>query len=323
MTWIRWMAISALTVLALMYGCDGKYFYDLSSDLARMRADLHRKSVSLGGHLHMEYAENTRTDPPTLVLLHGFSAQKEVWYPFARYVHRDDHLVIPDLIGDGESSHPMELDYSIEAHADRLHRFLTRLGIRHPILVGNSLGGSIALAYASRYPVEKLILIDPLGLERVPSALQKLGTHKAKELFLGICDRERMEHLIKVIYHDPPYIPGIMLDYMAQQKCRLSTLDIRKSHSIYRADGAWVFAERIPEYARAVSVPTLILWGDQDRINNPENAAAFHRLIAGSTLRFIKGAGHVPMMEAPRETARLVRDFLEVHAAPHPKGSPL
>jgi pimeloyl-ACP methyl ester carboxylesterase len=138
-----------------------------------------------------------------------------------------------------------------------------------------------------------------------------VGVQEAKELFLGICDPRQMERLIDMIYEDPPYIPGVLLDYMTRQKCRLSILDIRKAKGIYRPDGGWIFSDLLPDYAQAIKAPTLILWGDQDKIAHPKNAEAFHRIIPHSRFQYIRKAGHVPAMEYPQKSAKVVWDFLK------------
>ncbi len=310
MTSKRVLLILVMTLLAVIAGCSGENLYDLLTNFSRQQSRLIQKNQPIGGHLHMAYFDNNLPDKPTMVLLHGFGAQKEVWLPLAKRLHADYRLIIPDLVGDGESSRPMELDYTIGAQARRLHRFLTRLHIRRPIVVGNSMGGAIALMYASRYPTEKLVLIDPLGFESRKSYLQKQGIAEAEKVFLGICSRKDMEHFLGMVYDHPPYIPGILLDYMARRKCAVSRLDTRKARSLYRTDGGWVFARMLPKAARRVHTPVLILWGTEDKILNPANATAFRRHLPGAQVVYIPHAGHVPMMEKPDQTAAAIQTFL-------------
>jgi pimeloyl-ACP methyl ester carboxylesterase len=301
----------ALAWSGLFTGCDGKHLYDIVIDLSRGQSGLMRKVEPIGDHLKMAYLENRSRGRRTLVLVHGFGVNKEVWLPLAARLHRRYHLLIPDLVGDGESTKPMTADYSIEAQAKRLHRLISRLHIRHPVLVGNSMGGAISTVYASRYPTDGLVLIDPLGLEVEKSVLQKQGTKRAQEVFLRICDAQEAQRFVDAVFEHPPWIPGVLLEYMARRKCRLSALDVHKARSLYRSDGGWVFSRRFPGYARRVRVPTLILWGEQDKILNPRNASAFHRHIPHSQVIMMPGMGHVPMMEAPESTAQHVRQFVD------------
>jgi pimeloyl-ACP methyl ester carboxylesterase len=297
--------------MALVVGCSGENLYNIVIDLGRKQSGLLKKVQPIGGNLRMVYLENTIRSRHTLVLVHGFGVQKDVWLQVAGKLHRKHHLVIPDLIGDGESSKPLSLSYSIEAQAQRLHRFLLRRGIRRPLLVGNSMGGAISLVYASRYPTDGLVLIDPLGLEVERSYLQKLGTKQAKEVFLGICNAGDAKRFVEMVFDKPPWIPGVLLDYMARKKCRLSRLDTRKARSLYRSDGGWVFSRRFPGYARRVHTPTLILWGEKDKILSPRNASAFGRHIAHSQVIMMPGVGHAPMMEDPEATAKHLERFLK------------
>jgi len=208
------MALLALLIL-LMFGCSGETAYRLAIDLSRMRSSMRQKYQRIGGHLTVAYLDNNEARAKhTLVLIHGFEAQKEHWLPLAHRLKGHYRLVIPDLIGDGESSKPMEINYSIGAQARRLHRFVRILKLKNIILVGNSMGGAIAVWYAAHYPIEKLILIDSLGIEKERSALEKRGEGRFRKVFLHICKAQDVQRLMRTVFHNPPYIPGIILKYV-------------------------------------------------------------------------------------------------------------
>jgi pimeloyl-ACP methyl ester carboxylesterase len=120
-----------------------KNFYSMAIDFKRHESGLMKQTLPIGARLQMTYYANRPKHDPTLVLVHGFGVSKEVWLPFAAAMHGRYGLVIPDLIGDGESSRPAHLDYLIEAQARRLHLLLKRLRISHPVLVGNSTGAPL------------------------------------------------------------------------------------------------------------------------------------------------------------------------------------
>jgi pimeloyl-ACP methyl ester carboxylesterase len=273
--------ITGFVLFFLLSGCTGKDLYRIAIDSGRRHCNLTKQTIPVGEHLKMAYLVNLLPRGHTLVLVHGFGVQKEVWLPFVSALQGRYRLVIPDLIGDGESSRPERLDYSIEAQARRIHALVEKLHVPHPVLVGNSMGGAIALAYAARYPTEGLVLIDPLGFEVERSYLQKLGISKAKEVFLHMCRREDVERFVRMVYDRPPYIPAMLLDYMARTKCRHSRLDAYKSRSLYRSDGHWVFADKLSGMARRVRVPTLILWANPTRFSvtktHPVFAVIFRR----------------------------------------------
>ena len=306
----RIILLVLLLLIASFNGCDGKAAYRLMTDYARLRSGMTTHYQSIGGHLTVAYFENNVSTRPTLVLLHGFEAQKEHWLPLAHALHDRYHLVIPDLIGDGESSKPMEVNYSIGAQARRLHRFILKRKLEHIVLVGNSMGGAIAVWYAAHFPVDKLILIDPLGMEKERSALEKMGEARFRKVFLDICQAQDIQRLMRTVFHNPPYIPGVILDYMAREKCRFSDLDKRKASYLYH-QGHWVFEKTLPESARRITVQTLILWGRDDAVLSFRNAHAFQEAIPHSHLIIIPGAGHVPMIEKPKQTARYFRDFID------------
>ena len=116
-------------------------------------------------------------------MLHGAAADKTSWSRFAKHLDSKLRRVIPDMAGHGTSTADINLDYSINAQAERLKELLTALGIKRVHLIGNSMGGAIAIHLASTSPdlVSSLVLIDTAGVEASPSWLHQhsaCGTHR-------------------------------------------------------------------------------------------------------------------------------------------------
>jgi len=96
-------------VLFLLVGCSGKMIYEKVVDLGRYQSDLSLKGTAISKGLTISYLENSLKSSKTLVLLHGFSANKDNWLYLAKELNEEYHLIIPDLIGNADSSKPLEL----------------------------------------------------------------------------------------------------------------------------------------------------------------------------------------------------------------------
>jgi pimeloyl-ACP methyl ester carboxylesterase len=109
----------------------------------RKRSGLVRKEITLTNGLHYVYLEGGHGE--TLVLLHGFGGNKDTFTRVARYLTNDYRVIIPDIIGFGESLKPTKVDYSPPAQVERLRVLFQALGIAKLYLGGNSMGGQIAI----------------------------------------------------------------------------------------------------------------------------------------------------------------------------------
>ena len=234
--------------------------------------------------------------------MHGFGADKDNFTRVARALVPHYRVVIPDLVGFGESSHPADADYSYDAQADRLRAFARALGLQGVHLGGNSMGGGIVLAWAARHPdeVASLWLIDAAGLPDAPTAeLRRLVTEGDNPLLIG---RESdFPRLVAFTMSDPPWLPGFAMDTLARERIANRALEER----VFRQIGTDSVAAEIT----GLRVPTLILWGAEDRALDPRTAQALHALLPGSRVLVMPGVGHVPMIERPEASAKAYLDF--------------
>jgi pimeloyl-ACP methyl ester carboxylesterase len=148
-----------ITILFLFTGCSGKKVYELAMYFGRYQSDLTLKQTTISKDLNISYLENNIPSDKILILIHGFGANKDNWLNLANKLNGKYHLIIPDLIGDGESSKPLDIDYTIDNQTKMLHEFLNTLKNKNFVLVGNSMGGQIALNYAYHYKINSLIVI--------------------------------------------------------------------------------------------------------------------------------------------------------------------
>jgi len=300
--------LTVLIVFVLFTGCSGKRVYKMATGFQKYQADLTHKETTISNDLKMVYFENDVHSDKTLVMIHGFGANKENWLYLASKLKGKYHIVAPDLVGDGESSKPMDINYSIENQAKMLHEFLLKFKDKKLVLVGNSQGGHIALEYASKYNIDSLILINSQGIKVEESVMDKLGIEKLEEMYLDVCTLEKMKKMMEVGFSKPPYVPDFVLRYLMEEKCKVSNLDRIKYEAVL--DENLNLLNDMTEKAKKATIPTLIIWGKEDKVFSVKNAYAFNRYIKNSELVIFDRLGHMPMMEDSEETAKSIVKFL-------------
>jgi pimeloyl-ACP methyl ester carboxylesterase len=272
--------------------------------LRRRRAGLVRKEIDLPGGLRYAYLEGGSGEP--LVLLHGLGGMKDNFVDVARFLTRHYRLIVPDQIGFAESSHPPDADYSSHAQAGHVRALLQALGIGRVHLGGNSMGGQISLAYAARYPgdVASLWLLDPCVRWDEPKSemMKMLETGGRHPYFVESVDD--YVTLIRYVMTRPPYFPRPVLEVLSRDSIRHVDLQ-RRIFEVMRRDD-------LESRIAGLATPTLIVWGEDDRVFHVATAEILRGLLPNSRVVVMPGVGHVPMMERPRQCAE---DYLRFRAS--------
>lgn len=263
-----------------------------------------RKEADLPNGLHYVYLEGGRGAP--LMLLHGFGGDKDSFTRVARYLTPHYRVIIPDHIGFGESSHPAQADYAPRAQAERLRALARQLGATRLHLGGNSMGGHIALTYAALYPkeVESLWLLDAAGVWSAPPSEMRRQIEQTGHNPLLVRNEDDFAKLVALLTAKPTPIPRPFLDVLAQKRIKNRELEARIFKQL--AD------DSVEERIRGLAVPSLVVWGQQDRVLHPGSAGILQMLLIRSEVVLMPGVGHVPMLEEPEKCAL---DYLRFRAS--------
>ncbi|MBN1363652.1 MAG: alpha/beta hydrolase [Syntrophaceae bacterium] len=267
----------------------------LAIDTERKFSGLERKEINLSDNLHYVYLEGGKGEP--LILLHGFGANKDNFTRVARFLTPHYRVIIPDHIGFGESSHPQNTDYRALNQAIRIRTLAQALDIKKIHLGGSSMGGHIALMYASLYPdeVKSLWLLNPGGIwSAPPSELREIIAKTGKNPLIAKNEDEFAE-IFAFVMADPPFIPRPILNVMAQERIKNYDLEER----IFKD----LITDSAEKYVTGLKTPAFIVFGDKDRAINPATADVLHKLMPHSQVLIMKGMGHLPMIEQPRWSA--------------------
>ena len=254
------------------------------------------------------------TGPP-VILIHGFGGSMWQWEHQQHPLSAEFRLITPDLIGSGLSAKP-DIEYLPEQMLDHFVGFMDALQIGQAALVGNSMGAGLAIAMALTYPdrVSKVVLVDGLPAhvhEQVtsPSIKRALDTSApswlasfGNWLFGGMM----IESVLKEIVHDPALLTPAVIERSNRNRQRPGIIPplmtVRNTLPLWESG----FARRIGE----IRHPTLILWGEQDRVFPVSVGEELQRMIKGSTLIRIPQSGHIPQWERPDLTNPAMIDFL-------------
>lgn len=241
--------------------------------------------------------------------VHGIGSNWRVWRGILPALEAEHDVLAVDLPGFGES--PVECargDFSIMGHADALERELDEQGIESPHVVGNSLGGWIALELGRRGRARSVVAISPAGAwsegeQRYSRAMLRSQRRAARALvpFTGPVSRSPVLRTLStsLVSARPWRIPPHELEYaflaLAGAPGWEPTLEWVEGHSLER-----------PE---EIETPVRVLWGSRDRLLFPRQGPPLVERMPDAELVPLRGLGHVPMWDDPEETGRAVLEF--------------
>ena len=264
------------------------------------------KYLTTAGGLKIHYQEQGPADGAPIVFFHGsgpgasgYSNFKKNYPIFAEAGYR---CIVPDLPGYGLSDKPEDVLYINDFFIEVMHDFITALNIEKPTLLGNSLGGAIAIGYALAHPdaVGHLILMAPGGVEEREAYFEMEGIKRMMALFAeGPLNEDSMRRLLSLQLFDPSIIEEqVIAERVAicatQPSCVLSTMRVPN------------YTERLGE----IQVPTIGFWGMNDEFNPITGAEKIAKGIPDCRMTLVNQCGHWVMVEHRDWFNRQCLDFL-------------
>ncbi|HKW17555.1 MAG TPA: alpha/beta fold hydrolase [Terriglobales bacterium] len=261
--------------------------------------------------LHVQF-QRLGTGPP-IVLVHGLLGYSFSWRNVIPTLARGRQVFALDMPGAGFSECCADLDCRLNSAADRLLKFLDVAGIESCDLVGSSYGGATALLLTGLAPsrIRSLILVSPanpwsrIGTKR----LALLRNAAMARLFPKIARSLHPVHryFVRRMWGDPARITQETLDGYVLPLLRPGVFEhavkiVRTWH-----DGMAALETTLPKIRH---IPTLLVWGTEDRVVDPESAHRLKANLPGAQLALIEGAGHLPYEEFPEEFCGIIENFL-------------
>ena len=273
-------------------------------DAERGRSQLTRHEKTVDGQTWV-YLEGGQGEP--LLLIHGFGADKDNFTRVARFLTGKYRVIVPDLIGFGESSKPADASYIIVDQMERARAFARAVGVEKVHLGGSSMGGFIATTWAAKHPeeVQSLWLLAPAGVFSAPPSdlMSILQINQPNPLLVR--SKEDFRTTFQFVMSDPPFVPGPILDVMAERRVANHALE-EKIFTAVREQST-----PLEDLARGLQTPARIVWGDRDRALHPDGAKILNGFLPNSSVLMMPWIGHLPMLERPQEVAE---DYLSFRA---------
>lgn len=256
-----------------------------------------------------------------MVLLHGLLDSSVSWEPALPRLGQVADVLAPDLLGHGRSDKP-RTDYSLGAHTNLLRDLLDVRGHDRVVLVGHSLGAGISMQFNYQYPgrCDALVMVAAGGLGRRISPWLRLASLPGVTSAIGLAANPPVRRGVRTVQtwaagHERPQLAWALantgrvlgdLGTRAGRDAYKNTLRGVVDHSGQRVLG-------LPKLHRVRALPTLIVWGADDRIIPVSQGHRAVEQLENGELAVIAGAGHAPHRSRPEQFAAVVVDFLRRH----------
>lgn len=253
---------------------------------------------------------------PSLLLLHGFSANKDMWLPLVMYLPKNQHVVCVDMPGHEGTSRTGAEDYSIQGQVVRIHQFVQSIGLdKRPFhLAGGSMGGNVAGVYAATYPkyLSSVSLVCPAGLvypkeTKFISQLRNMEQSQQEEQIALIPSTvQQLEEMLVLCCYNWPRLPRQVMKGVLNNRI--------PNNSFYRE----VFREITGEKSRhslqdslhLITAPAQVIWGKEDQVLHVSGATVLQEALPNCQVDLLEKCGHSVSLERPRKAAKLIMDFL-------------
>lgn len=236
--------------------------------------------------LNVNYVSYGKKGTKEIVFLHGWGQNIQMMRPVGDPLEKDYHIIIIDLPGFGESEEPKYV-WTLFDYVECLHQLFGELGIKNPVLVGHSFGGKISLLYASKYEVEKLVL---LGSPFRP----------------GITKLSLKTKLLKSVKK----LPG--MDSLAEKaKKHIGSVDYRNASPLMRAIMVEHVNLDISEEIKTIKVPTIIIWGDRDQAVPLSEAYVLEQYLSDAAVIVYEECTHYAYLERLGQTVNIIKSFIK------------
>jgi pimeloyl-ACP methyl ester carboxylesterase len=306
--------LTVLVVLAALIA--GGLWYASTPDIPRATLEAKYATppsafVILPDGARAHYRERGDKQAPTLLLLHGSNASLLTWEPWSKTLSDKFHVVSVDLQGHGLTGAVPNSDYSEEGMVKFVAEFADKLDLKTFALAGNSMGGGVAARFAEEHPdrITHLILVDAGGLpfkagDGTPLAFRLARIPVVNQILLHVTPRSFVtEGLNKAIVNK-----AVITDAMIDWYWDFARMEGTRQATLARFQLPW--DTYVQDHTSALRMPTLILWGEGDRLIPVAVAHDWARAVRGSKLIIYPATGHIPMEEVADKSAADVRAFL-------------
>lgn len=281
----------------------GRYVYNLAMWSETKLYGFAKQTVAITD-MDMCFLHNNKVDKETIIMLHGFSSDKNVWLRFARHFSRNYQVIIPDLAGHGETAFSASWRYDAISQVERVNQLLERLNIDKVHIIGSSMGGLISAHFTHIYPhkVMSVALVDPAGVYSPKQSQKDMMVNEGNNPFL-IRSRIAFNTFYAMTMAKPPWLPDCVLASLSE-KYQQNIEQLAQIHQDFHHQNM------LDNILPSIQNPCLILWGDKDEIIDVSSIDVWQKGLPKARSKVWQGIGHLPILEIPRESAKEYQKFL-------------
>ncbi|HWI73887.1 MAG TPA: alpha/beta fold hydrolase [Baekduia sp.] len=254
---------------------------------------------------------------PAVLLIHGITSSSRTWRDVMPGLAENYTVVAPDLLGHGRSAKPRG-DYSLGGYASGLRDLLVALEIPRATVVGHSLGGGVAMQFAYQFPerLERLVLVDSGGLGSEVNLVLRAATLPGAEYVLPLLASSPLRGasaalgsvLGRVGLRANADVKGMAEGFESLGDASARRAFVHTARSVIDPAGQRVDAT--DRLYLAEHVPSLIVWGERDRMIPVKHGREAHALMPHSRFEVFEEAGHFPFNDDPERFVALLHDFI-------------
>ena len=243
--------------------------------------------------LNIHYHQAGQGHP--LVLLHGWGTSRELFESMENYFTPHFKVTSLDFPGFGKSDEPTE-PWDVERYVQFLERFLDKLEIDNPILVGHSFGGRVSIKFASRHQVRKIVLIGSAGIK----------PKRGLEYYVKVYSYKTLKKILQL-----PILNKYKDQIMESYRGKAGSSDYQKASRVMQQTLSKVVNEDLQHHMPHIKAPTLLIWGKNDTATPLEDGKKMEQLIPDAGLVALDHAGHYVFLEQQNRVHLIMDSFLE------------
>lgn len=308
-------------LISLLTCCSSveKVIFDNAIQTKHQSIGLTKKVIKLNDDTSMVYLEHVpqnsnsttaldnNTHPvQTIILLHGFSGEKDNWLPAAEVLAPHYHLIIPDFLGHGESSSPENGHYTFEAQARAINSFTEKLHLGKFHLIGHSMGGTVAMLYAEEHPehIQTLTLVSPAIIN--PNERSDFFKSLAQGNNVLIMKKPGdLKVFTEYVFAHPPLMLHFVKHYFEYRCIQRANLNQIIFNDLLKTKRTFSSQQKITALLNRLKMPVYLYWGDKDRIFDIQDSDIFRESIPQLEFTVMHNTGHGVPTESGEKLGQL------------------
>lgn len=309
----RWILVTLSVLLATAAAAaiwlwnDPARAYAIAMAAGHANAGVTERFVDIDGH-EWRVLDTVPAEPRdrTCLVLHGLGTSAEAMMGVAAIMRDTHRVLVPDLPGFGEHAKHEGRKHDWRFYIDEIERFRQHEKLGQVDVVGTSMGGAFAAAYAATYPqsVRRVVLLSPAGVT-APVQNEFMKRVAAGEIPLDIRDDASFDEVLRLNFPKPPDMPAPIRQAFIDR-----AVERREALLSIIEDTRGFLLSGVEPLMKGIKAPTLVLYGSADLLTDPSMISVWRAGLPDFRGEVLEGAGHVLLYDKGREVAARMREFL-------------